>query len=525
MPHVGQAETRHAVRSKTLYWSLRECRREGPSWCKRGEDVSIVGLRAAACKSQSNDVYRPPLRTTPRRGPEPTPLKKSGGISMSEPLYYEGLTIEFDSAERRLTIEGQRVPIQVTDGLFTSKDLPAVSATTLLQLARKIVDQSPELPRRRCWRQRHEETLKHEGVNGWNRWRRANPEVRPILYGVNLSREALPSGLRQANLANAVLIGADLTLQNLTEANFHEANLGNAILRGANLTDANFCRTDLYKTDLTGAILFGANLQGTQLSKTKFGGAQLVDCTLYGLSAWDLELDATTIQKDLKIFYTPKTVREPQGRDTQHQFNAHDVRVAQFIYLLLDNARIHDVIDTTTAKVVLILGRFESSDYKATLDAIWNELHRHGYAPMLFDFEKPHHMGLMETVMTLAGISRFIIADITSAHTVREELSAIVRNYPHKPVQPILRDTAEEYPTFPDLKSFSSLLPLHRYTDIEGLVKSLYDTVIEPAERWIAMTVGGQALWTGSAHQRLERENEQLKRRVAELEKVHASGV
>ena len=33
--------------------------------------------------------------------------------------------------------------------------------------------------------------------------------------------------------------------------------------------------------------------------------------------------------------------------------------MAQFVYLLLNNAKIRDVIDTVTAKAVLILGRFK----------------------------------------------------------------------------------------------------------------------------------------------------------------------
>ena len=57
-----------------------------------------------------------------------------------------------------------------------------------------------------------------------------------------------------------------------------------------------------------------ANLQGSQLARTKFlRKAKLVECALYGLSAWDVELDETTIQRDLTIFYTPRTIRDPQG--------------------------------------------------------------------------------------------------------------------------------------------------------------------------------------------------------------------
>jgi hypothetical protein len=52
-----------------------------------------------------------------------------------------------------------------------------------------------------------------------------------------------------------------------------------------------------------------------------------------------------------------------------------DIKVAQFIYLLLNNKEIREVINTITSKAVLILGRF-SDERKAVLDAIRDELRR-----------------------------------------------------------------------------------------------------------------------------------------------------
>jgi hypothetical protein len=60
-----------------------------------------------------------------------------------------------------------------------------------------------------------------------------------------------------------------------------------------------------------------------------------------------------------------------------------DLDVAQFIYLLLSNQRIKNVIDTITSKAVLILGRF-TEERKKVLDAIREELRQRGYAPILF---------------------------------------------------------------------------------------------------------------------------------------------
>jgi hypothetical protein len=49
-----------------------------------------------------------------------------------------------------------------------------------------------------------------------------------------------------------------------------------------------------------------------------------------------------------------------------------DLELAQFIYLLLNNDKIHKMIDTITKKVVLILGRF-TPERRVVLDAINHE--------------------------------------------------------------------------------------------------------------------------------------------------------
>jgi len=62
------------------------------------------------------------------------------------------------------------------------------------------------------------------------------------------------------------------------------------------------------------------------------------------------------------------------------------------------------------------------------LDPIRAGLRRLGYLPIVFDFDRPTDRDFSETVMTLAGISRFIIADITKPKSVPLELEATVPN-------------------------------------------------------------------------------------------------
>src|SRR5205085_4992058 len=102
-----------------------------------------------------------------------------------------------------------------------------------------------------------------------------------------------------------------------------------------------------------------------------------------------------------------------------------NLKVAQFIYLLLNNQEIRDVINTITSKIVLILGRF-TPERKAVLDALRDELRKRNYTPVLFDFEKPAKRDLTETVSTLAHLARFIIVDLTDPSSAPHEVATII---------------------------------------------------------------------------------------------------
>ena len=98
-----------------------------------------------------------------------------------------------------------------------------------------------------------------------------------------------------------------------------------------------------------------------------------------------------------------------------------NIEVAQFIYLMLNNEKVRDVIDTITSKAVLILGRF-TDERKAVLDALRSELRKRNYLPILFDFNVPATRDITETVSLLARMARFIIADLTDPSSIPKEL-------------------------------------------------------------------------------------------------------
>jgi len=105
---------------------------------------------------------------------------------------------------------------------------------------------------------------------------------------------------------------------------------------------------------------------------------------------------------------------------TSPQIQVDNLEVAQFMYLLLSREKLRGVITTIGEKAVLILGRF--TERKELLDCMADKLWSLGYLPMIFDFDRPTDRDLTETVRILAGLSRFVIADITNPRSVPLEL-------------------------------------------------------------------------------------------------------
>jgi hypothetical protein len=183
-----------------------------------------------------------------------------------------------------------------------------------------------------------------------------------------------------------------------------------------------------------------------------------------------VELGEGTKQQGLII--TPKY---------QPAVTVDDLEVAQFVYLLLHNEIIRRVIGTITSKVVLILGRFSIPERKAILNALRDDLHKRGYVPVVFDFEKPSRT-TDETINLLAHMSRFVIADVSDAKSVLQELRGIVPDNPTLPVQSMIVSGQEEPGMFDFFKRYPWFLEVHRYDSPAQLFADLKDRVIGPVE-------------------------------------------
>jgi uncharacterized protein YjbI with pentapeptide repeats len=327
-------------------------------------------------------------------------------------------------------------------------------------------------------------SIVQQGVKVWNAWRKENPKIRPNLSGadlgsmnlrnVNLSgadlRTSNLSGVNfdhailrkanlletyasnasfvRANLCDAKLREADLdgtnfTRADLTAADICGATLGAAKLVNANLRQADLTWADLVEADLSGANLSGANLEYSRMVDTNLEQAVLADCYIFGSSAWNLIGNPLT-QANLII---TRRWNNPQGPI----ITVDDLEVGQFIYLLLNHKKLRNVLDSVTERGVLILGRFGDGGHEI-LQVIASKLREMKYLPIIFDFDKPKGRNYTETVNTLVGLSRFVIADL-SGPSVPHELYSSVPHY-KIPFVPIIEKGRVPYSMFTDMTEY-----------------------------------------------------------------------
>jgi hypothetical protein len=346
--------------------------------------------------------------------------------------------------------------------------------------------------------QRHLQILR-QGVDAWNEWagqRLEQADLRDAdlrdrdLAGfdfreADLKRSTLAgANLRGAVFNNAYLRRADLTGADLTAASMRAANCRHATLPGATLTDAYLRRADLSYVDLRDADLTGADLEYTRFVDVNLQGATLKNCSIYGVSVWNV---VGSPKEQSNLIITPSRVREDDesadGRSNRRDqvITVDDLEVAQFVNLLLHNDKIRNVIDTIGNKGVLILGRF-TPERKAVLDAIRERLRARNFVPMMFDFERPTQRDFTETIKTLAGLSRFIIADITNPSSSPLELQALMPDY-MIPFVPIIQDNEKPFAMFSDLKQKYGAWVLNelRYDTPANLLAVLDRAVIKRA--------------------------------------------
>ena len=400
--------------------------------------------------------------------------------------FYKGFVFERDISAP-LTIEGNPVRFKPgPDGEGFTAELPSgepVTAASVSKLARRYIIRSGYLACRNRLAREHLQELQ-KGRDSWNRWRLENPHIKPMLANHDLHIKVKGRTFDEYDFSYTNLCQARMQGLKLRRANFHQAILAQADLSGAHLEGANFCRTDLYETNFHNAFLARANLQGVQMVMTNLVGADLKNCKVYGLSAWDLKLDQPPVKQQLIVRYCPSYAQRPKRNEEQIKVEGLDL--AAFMYLTLNNRNISRIIEAAGRKWVLLLGRFTRG--KSVLKDLAKALKKRNLTPIIFDFPPPQKRDLIETVMLLAGMSAFVIVEITNPRSTPMEMQAIASNY-GVPIVPIMKKGTREFGTFSGLRKFPWVQEPITYVTTDRLIAELSERCDRAAEN------GGK--WSG----------------------------
>jgi Pentapeptide repeats (8 copies) len=257
---------------------------------------------------------------------------------------------------------------------------------------------------------------------------------------------------------------------NFDEADLECAALNGALLNGSTFRNAILRGVQCGASNLSACVLTGADLGCAHFVRTNLSGADLTGARAYGVNCWNVNISEETTQRDLIV--TPP--KEPT-------ISVDDIRVAQFVHLILTNANLKSALDSVTRRGVLVLGRFGGGGLEV-LRAVGGCLRQAGYLPIIFEFARPEDRTYTETVRTLAGLARFVVVDL-SGPSVPQELYATV---PHLkiPFVPILEKGRQPYSMFADLLEYDWVLgPIVEFESTSDLVQGLPDNVIGRAEK------------------------------------------
>lgn len=319
----------------------------------------------------------------------------------------------------------------------------------------------------------HVEILR-SGKAAWRKWRKQSSEL-PDLSGeklLNLDLSSLDltetdlhdASLWGSSLRRAKLNGADLSGCMARFVRFSDAKLSDAKLVAADLRAGSLRRADLTRADLTRAVLRFTSLVGANVE-----GAILRQAEVYGASAWNLRGEPAD--------QTCLIIRENSDPETITT-TVDDLDTAQLLFLLRENSKIVDVINTASQRTVLILGRFKPT-YKKVLDGLRAHLLRRNMVPVMFDFDRPAGRDLTETVASLAHMACFVIPDLSGAKSVPQELSYIVPFLPSVPVVPVIAENnGQVYSMFEHFLRYPWVHKPVTYRDLDHLLQIVDEQVI-----------------------------------------------
>ena len=101
----------------------------------------------------------------------------------------------------------------------------------------------------------------------------------------------------------------------------------------------------------------------------------------------------------------------------------------------------------------------------------------------MFDFPPVTNQATLEPIKTLAGMARFVIADLTDARSVLMELVAIVPALPSVAIRLLIKKSEHEYGMLDSIRSYRSVVRnTYEYEEVEEVIASIQENIIVPAE-------------------------------------------
>jgi len=320
-----------------------------------------------------------------------------------------------------------------------------------------------------------------QGAERWNAWRRIHRGAvhfaHPHWYDCPDSHGVQVKGHNRIDFSGMTLDGISihtafaegLKIENaiIENCHFEEGDFSRASFRGTRFRNTRFNKTIFTGAGFRNTTFINCNLNRVNLTGADFRVREISKTVVYGVSAWDLRTCDQSRQSRLVIEKTHDLYSDLIEQE-KIPWMVDDIELAQFIHYLSNHRKIRDTLNILNDRGVLLLGRFHNGGL-TRLDRISQWFRHHGYLPMIFDFERPDSLSFTETIITMAGLSKFVIADL-SGPSVPAELQGIF-NILNKP----LLVFGNPYALLPDLEDNTTVITIE--TDDTNLLEKLAEAL------------------------------------------------
>ena len=275
-------------------------------------------------------------------------------------------------------------------------------------------------------------------------------------------------GKTQCDLGSARFVGGKLLNVNFSGVVAIRAEFRDVDMISVNWSKALLCNSLIDHCTFSAANFDGANMTESIFARNTVVNSSMVDTQISGILALNNGFDNLSPDRMRCLV---------QGRN--RSFTVQNPETANFVQQVNDG-KFSAVVNEMNEKAVLILGRF-SEGRRKVLTEIEEGVTSCGYVPIVFDFEGPKYRDLTESIVLLAHLVKFVIADLTAPRSVGNELRAVAPSLA-VPVVPLIQITERPFAMFYDLWKYHWVLDLVRYDSLQSLKELLPSKIIMPAE-------------------------------------------